>query len=430
MARSDRSAGWLLAVAWMVGCWWYAATGLVSSNDGSHLALARALVLRQTTTIDPEVGLTLWVDRSQRDGHQYSDRPPGTAFAAAPAVWLGHALDGPLLTRSLATKAIVVTPAAPRYAETYGVRSQRLRVQSVPLLALQGTALLVALHTALMGALGLWGVDALLRRRAIGPPARLFAAVTLGVATLWGPYATVLFSHVTAGAMAIAGLAALESAVAASGRARVGWAVAAGLAGAWAGAADYLVALLVVGLFAAAALDWRRDVRLLPWVVAGATPIVVATALYHDAAFGSPLAIGYDHHANFAFARERTSTFDGNPLEGLWTLWGLGEDAGVLALAPVTLVGVAGLAATADRRWLLGVLPWVLVLALHHTPAGGASEDHRYLVPLLPVLAVGFGHAWSLAAAHARARMWAVGLTLLAIASAALSWLHFFEVRG
>ncbi len=413
----------------MVGCWWYAATGLVSSNDGSHLALARALVLRQTTTIDPEVGLTLWVDRSQRAGHQYSDRPPGTAFAAAPAVWLGHALDRPLLDRSLRTQAIVVTPAAPRFAETYVVRGQRLRVPGVPLLALQGTALLVALHTALMGALGLWGVDVLLRRRAVGAPARSFAAVTLGMATLWGPYATVLFSHVTAGAMTIVGVAALESALAATGRTRIVWGLLAGLAGAWAAAADYLVALLVAGVFAAA-LDWRREIRLLPWLVAGAAPIVVATALYHDAAFGSPLSIGYDHHANFAFARERTSTFDGNPLQGLWTLWGLGEDAGVLALAPVTLVGIAGLAAGADRRWLLGAAPWVVALAMHHTPAGGASEDHRYLVPLLPLVAVGFGHAWARAAAHVRARMWATGLTLLAVASAALSWLHFFEVRG
>lgn len=413
----------------MVGCWWYAATGLVSSNDGSHLALGRALVLRQSTTIDPEVGLTLWVDRATRDGHQYSDRPPGTAFAAAPAVWIGDKLDRSLLERSVQTRDVVVTPAAPRYAETYAVRSDKLRVRGVPLLALQGTALLLALHTALMGALGLWGLDLLLRRREVEPPARLFAAVTLGLATLWGPYATVLFSHVTAGATAIAALAALESAIGASGRARVTWALVAGLAGAWAGAADYLVALLVAGVFAAT-IDWRRDAKLLGWLTLGAAPVVIATALYHDAAFGSPLSIGYDHHANFGFARERTSTFDGNPLVGLWTLWGLGADAGVLALAPVTLVGVAGLAASADRRWLLGALPWVVVLAMHHTPAGGASEDHRYLVPLLPLLAVGFGHAWAAGAAHARARLWATGLTALAIASAALSWLHFFEVRG
>ena len=71
----------------LAALWISLASGLVSSNDGSHVALARALALRGETTIDPEVGLTLWVDRARRDGHDYSDRPPGTAFARA-----GHAV--------------------------------------------------------------------------------------------------------------------------------------------------------------------------------------------------------------------------------------------------------------------------------------------------------------------------------------------------
>jgi hypothetical protein len=430
LPRTAKSAGWLLAIAATALCWWFAATGLVSSNDGSHLALARALALRHTTQIDPEVGLTLWVDRARRDGHQYSDRPPGTAFAALPAVWLGDALDGPLMRRSLATQEIVITPAASRYAETYVVRSRRLRASGVPLLALQGTACMLALQTAALGLLGLWGVDTLLRRRGAEPPARVFAALTLGLATAWGPYSTVLFSHVTAGAMLVAGLAALERSLdAPSRRASIGWGLVAGLGGAWAGAADYLVALLVVGVYAAT-IDWRRDAKATLWLAAGAAPIVLATAAYHHAAFGSAWSIGYDHHANFEFARERGSTFDGNPLEGLWTLWGLGEGAGVLALAPATLIGVAGLAISRDWRWLLGAAPWVLALAAHHTPAGGAAADHRYLVPLLPLVGVGLGHAWARGAAHARPRVWSMAFVALAAASAGLVWAHFFDVRG
>src|SRR5688500_9965955 len=73
--------------------WMSLASGLVSSNDGSHVALARALVLRGETTIDPDVGLTLWVDRAHREGHDYSDRPPGTAFAALPAARVGAWID-------------------------------------------------------------------------------------------------------------------------------------------------------------------------------------------------------------------------------------------------------------------------------------------------------------------------------------------------
>ncbi len=435
--RSRRITALALVLLGLV--WVWAAPGLVSSNDGSHLALARALVLRGETSLEQEVALTLWVDRARRDGRDYSDRPPGTALLAAPAVWLGAQLDPVLLRASLEAKEVVVTPAAPRYAETYAARVQRLqrppRVAAPPLLALQGTALALALHCALIGALGVGAVLWLLRRRGASPLAQLFAAATLGLGCLWGPYSTVLFSHVTAGTLAIVFVLALElgagERTAAGGYppARPGPLVAAGLAAGWAVSADYLVALLVLGLGLATVAP-RRIPALLPWLLLGAAPIVVATLAYHAAAFGSPWSLGYDHHANFAFARERSTTFGGDPLHGLWSQWGLGEGAGVLALAPVMLVGVVGLAAHRERRWLLAALPWIALLAAHRTPVGGAALDHRYLVPLMPVLAVGLGLAWTRATAGplTRARILGALLLALATASAVLTWLHVYAV--
>lgn len=432
----------------LLGLLWVAvAPGLVSSNDGSHLALARALVLRGETTLREEVALTLWVDRSRRDGQDYSDRPPGTALLAAPFVWLGAKLDPGLLRASMESQAVVVTPAAPRYAETYAIRVQRQqRPPSVapPLLALQGTAVLVALYCAVMGALGVAAVVVLLRRRGAGPGAQLFAAACLGLASLWGPYSTVLFSHVTAGTCAIGAVLGLElglgeaSPSAASPSAaspsvvtpavRRGPLVLAGLAAGWAFSADYLVALLVLGL-GLAIVPPRRWLAALPWLLLGATPIVAATLAYHAAAFGSPWSLGYDHHANFAFARERSATFDGNPLHGLWSQWGLGQGAGVLALCPVMLVGAAGLLAHRERWWLLAALPWVVLLAAHRTPTGGGAADHRYLVPLMPVLALGLGLAWDRSASGSgRARWVAGGLVALALVSAALAWRHVLAV--
>ena len=77
-----------------------------------------------------------------------------------------------------------------------------------------------------------------------------------------------------------------------------------------------------------------------------------------------------------------------------------------------------------ERRWLLGALPWISLLALHQTPTGGAGVDHRYVIPLMPLLAVGLGRLWPSETQSRRARAKIAGLVALALASAALSWTH------
>lgn len=411
---------------------WLGTSGIISSNDGSHLALARALVLRGETTIDPEVALTLWVDRARREGHQYSDRPPGTAFAAAPAVWLGAQLDPWFLRKSLQDRELVFTPAAPAFLAVYTARSEQLGARARPILAYQGTALLLSLHTVAIGMLGLWAVARLLARRAIGGRSRAFAVAALGLATLWGPYSTVLFSHVTTGTLVACMLLALDHLRDTEGaRPRALLAVAAGAAASWATSADYLAGVLALGL-GVAAIDWRRDARVLPWLLVGAIPPLLATLAYHDAAFGSPWSIGYDHQANFEFARERSSTFSGELAHGLWVQWGLGEGAGVLALAPVAVLGVLGLVRSPWQRHAIGALPWIVALALHRTPEGGGSEDHRYLVPLLPLVGLGLGALWERFASGTTPRSRGVAAALLALAllSALLGWSHFLRIRS
>jgi len=435
MQRSRRVLALAATLLGLLLIW--AAPGLVSSNDGSHLALARALILRGEPSLGDEVALTLWVDRSRRGGTDYSDRPPGTALLAAPAVWVGALLDPSLLRTSLETREVMVKPAATRYAETYALRVQRQRRRGAPpLLALQGTVFMLSIHCAAVGLLGVFGVLLLLRRRGLGQPAQVFAALTLGLGCLWGPYSTVLFSHVSAGALLIWAVLGLEVGV--GERSDDGevpalrpWPLlGAGLAAGWATSTDYLVGLLVLGI-GLATVPPRRWLRVLPWVLMGAAPIVAITLLYHDAAFGSPFSIGYDHHANFEFARQRLTTFAGNPLTGLWSQWGLGDGAGVLALAPVMVLGVVGLALHGEHRWLLGAVPWISLLALHQTPTGGAGVDHRYLIPLMPLLAVGLGRLWpSETESRARARAKIAGLVALALASAALSWTHTLSGWG
>ena len=408
--------------------WSGSATGLLSSNDGSHLALARALALRHVTTIEPDRALTLGIDLAEREGRAYSDRPPGTAFAALPAVWLGDRLDGAALARARdqvrAREPVSPMPGCPPYVATYAKRFP----DAPPLAKRIATGVMIGLHATLLGLLGLVLIDRVLVRLGFGRGSRLFALASVGAATLWGPYSSALFAHVgTATALAgfLLGVVALREPTSARRAPLI--ALATGLAGSWAIACDYLVLLAIVPV-SLLTIEWRRW----PMVVLGTLPITLATLAYHSAAFGSPLAIGYDFHATFAFARGRQSTFAGNPLAGLWVLLGAGRGAGMLAQAPIALVGLFGLVLVrgSERAWLakvaLGCLPWLFVLACHETPWGGGTEDHRYLIPILPLAAIGLALVWDRARARPALR---VGLVLLALGSALRVWSAFLAWR-
>ncbi len=360
----------LVAYAW-------AGVGLVSSNDGSHLALARALGLRGTTRIDPDVPLTLGVDLAVRDGHAYSDRPPGTAFSALPLVAVLGRLDPAFAEATRRRGRVLVQPASRRYLVTYAVRFPNPR----PLYELQGSVLAGRLAAAAFGGLGVVLTFLLGRRSGLTPLASGFAAATLAVASLWAVYATVLFSHVFSGAYLAAYLvAAVACRRAPSGRA----ALAAGLLGGAAAICEFALAPSVA--LAAATLLPRRA---WPAALAGALVPGMLAGAYHAAAFGSPFALGYDF-ARFDFARERVATFSGNPLRGASVLLGIGHGAGLAALSPVLLAGAVGLVVRAPR--IAGpVLLFAALLCFHRTPEGGAFADHRYLVPVLPALAVGTG---------------------------------------
>lgn len=419
----------LLALAVFV--WLANASGLLSSNDGSHLALARALALRGETTIEPERALTLEVDLAERDGLSYSDRPPGTAFAAMPAVVIGDRLDPLMYARAVgqakAGRAVDPLPAAKPYLHTY---AKRARPGSPRLVELIGTSIAIAIHTALVGLLGLVLIDRLARELELELGARLFALASVALASAWGPYASALFSHVPA-ATALTGfiLGVLVSAARETEDRRTSALLAAtGLAGAWAIACDYLLILVVVPV-ALVAISPRRYLA----VLLGTAPIVIATLAYHELAFGSPVAIGYDHHSNFEFARTRGATFSGELLDGLWILWGAGRGAGLLVQAPIVLLGVAGAVGLATRapseaaakvwpRVLAALALWALVLAKHRTPWGGASEDYRYLIPLLPVAGVGLAWVWARSSWPIRA-----ATAIVALASLALTWRQFWS---
>ncbi|NQZ97469.1 MAG: hypothetical protein HRU01_13240 [Myxococcales bacterium] len=415
----------------LAGLWAANATGIVASNDGSHVALARALGVRFETSIDPDWRLTVGVDLAERQGRLYSDRPPGTGFLAAPAAWLGARLDGPLLERSRAVGGTVVTPGSRGMRKTYAQRYP----DATPLDAYQGTAWWISLHAVGVATLGLAFLDALLRLWGIGFAARAFAVATTGACTLFGPYATALFSHGTAASAMAALVYALAALPGSQDRARA-LSLLGGFAGAIAVAAEYsLVAWVPLAvLFTTPPRHWT-------WLAAGALPVALATGAYHAAAFGSPFSIGYHHHVTFDFSHRLSTTFGGDPLGGLWVLFGAGQRAGLLWKSPVVFVGIAALVlgpgratdghANIDRRTtrllLASGVPWMLLLSFHETPWGGATVDYRYLIPALPLFGAGLALAWE---RWANDMAGAAGIVALALYSGISVWTRFLQWHG
>ncbi|MCA9969944.1 MAG: hypothetical protein KC425_07005, partial [Anaerolineales bacterium] len=278
------------------------ASGITSSNDGSHYALTRALAENGRFTLGAFDDYAEGNDVAIRDGQLYSDRPPGTALAAALFYLVGGPLPDPL------------TPIASRH----DAANPRLPyVLLLPVWAAAGTAVLLFL---------------LLRRQAVSRPAALLAALMLGLGTVQWKYGSVLFSH------ALSGFLVLLAVYLALGLARrpaaSGWRCAMlGFVLGFSVLVEYSNALLVllVGAFvlwASRPLTPRRLAgTLLPLVMAG-LPAALFFGYYNQVNFGSPFTLSYAYALNYPWAGEFRTTFSTPLLPGLRAMLWFGESGG------------------------------------------------------------------------------------------------------
>ena len=356
------------------------AAGIVSTNDGSHYALTRALADDGTARIDPYVGYTAiqprrgtptpadYRDVSFYDGHFYSDRPPGTAWLAVPFYWAG---------------------------KVAGTLSGRRDVD----FPLRYTTMLPPVLGALT-ALALYG---LARGLGAGPVAAIATAATGALTTLLLKYATLLYSHIAAAACVTAALAGIVAAEEGA-RDRAGprrWGLAAsGAALGYSGVVEYpnLLLLLPCGAY----LLWRARTgdRQAPLAFAAGWAVPVLLLLgYHWAVFDRPWRTSYTYQYYFEWSRRLTTTYVTPPWIGLrWLLLGQGRPAGgagLLTVTPAFLLALWGLAILARRggesraraALLAGVTLCLLLLtAAHRTYYGGGSRDTRYLLAIVPAL--------------------------------------------
>ncbi len=364
---AQRNAAILAIVA--VGCVYLIPVQYLGWNQGAHYALVRALA-NGTPYVDKtrfEVGKGGMADDGTGDlshieGHYYAAKSPGLAFA--------------VLTPYLVLKA--AGGAKP-------IRESRPNVWFLQLFGAVLPALVLLVLVAQMA-------------DGLEPGFGTAAAVTLGLATMVLPFATMLFSHVLSAALVFAAFFVLWRER--RGPPRIGPVAAAGLLAGLAATTEFPVALVgaIVGVYAIA----RRP--LLPRAAAytaGAIVGVLPALFFNLWAFGSMFKFSYANVVGDQDANKRGLFGIAGPNFGV-LIQLLFSPIGLLVLTPVVIMGLVGLGLLVYRRGHrleAGIAAAVAVCYLvlnsgYETPFGGNSPGPRFLVVTLPFLALGLGTAY------------------------------------
>ena len=362
------------------------------ANSNARFDLSLSIALGHRYDIDPLAFNT--IDRVRIGSHYYSEKAPGTAYAALPVALAAS----PFLTLGELTHR-------PGIAEWL-------------------------LHLATVASAGLLSaVAAVAFRRLLSrlQPARshlsswlITSAIFLGTPIF--VYSTMLFGHAIAAAWLVIGLHAGVEAARLRSAAATRHALVASLALGLAVLTEYPAILPAAAIALGVLAIARRPGRLLLGAPAALVPVGLLM-LHQYAAYGSPFTIGYGKLAGTQFATGMSRGFFGiglpDPSAAAQLLFGTYR--GLFVYAPVLAAGVLGFAFWPRllRRRLApallgGAAALWLAIASYTYWQGGPAFGPRHLVPAMPLLGLGLAF-WP------RGRSWSVALAALGVLSVAVN---------
>lgn len=345
-------------------------------NQNSRFALVRAITDRGTVRIDGLENCT--GDRAVRDGHYYSDKAPGVAFASVPFVAAGR----------LVCRAVGVGPES--YPGLAG-------------LSYLATVATNGLATALAGVCLFF----LARRFGATSGGAAVVALVFGLGTPMWAYATIFYGHaLSAAGLVFAFTAAVALADSAGPRQdRLLGAVVGGAAG-WATVTEFPAAVpaVILTVFAVANAwrhGWRRAAGVAAALSAAALTCAVVLGAYHWACFGSPFHVAYTSEEGFEAMKEGFFGLTA-PTGARFRELLIGDYRGLLPLAPVLALTPIGLALLTWKRETRGpaivaaliAAFYLLLNGSYHYWEGGWSYGPRHLSPGLAFACLGLVPLW------------------------------------
>ncbi|MGQ0720566.1 MAG: hypothetical protein ACT4PE_03205 [Candidatus Eiseniibacteriota bacterium] len=335
-------------------------------GSATRFDLARSLVERGSVRIDEYHGNT--GDKAMVDGGYYSDKAPLPSLLGAAGVAGAHALRS--VTGRPVSDAVWLTLAG-------------------------GLAALAA--SGLVTALGGVAFHLALRDRGLSFRRAWSATFLVFLGTTLLPYATLLQGHAPAAAWLFLFFHVAFPARATPGPGRC--AVAGAIASA-AFATEYLTPppLAVLAGISLLSRPGGRLARAAAFAL-GALPGLLLLGTYHQAAFGSPLDVGYRHEVLPVFQESMGTGLLGvrAPAPRVAAELLFGPYRGLFFASPVLLLAVSGLArllrdrerrAEAAAAVLIFVY-YLVVNAGYSTWHGGWAVGPRHLVPAIPFLGLG-----------------------------------------